>query len=34
MSSEGAGVMTRKLKQHLIEDTAIREKFRPRNPLW
>ena len=34
MSSEGAGVMTRKLKQHLIDDSTKREKFRPRSPLW
>jgi hypothetical protein len=34
MSSEGAGVMARKLKQHLMRETPIREKFRPISPLW
>jgi hypothetical protein len=34
MSSEGAGVMTRKFKQHLMRDTPAREKFRPISPLW
>jgi hypothetical protein len=34
MSSDGAGVMTRKLKQYLMEDTTVREKFRPTKPLW
>jgi hypothetical protein len=34
MSVEGAGVMARKLKQHLIVDKVIREKFRPISPLW
>ena len=34
MSSEGAGVMTRKLKQHLMDDTVTRERFRPTRPLW
>jgi hypothetical protein len=34
MSSEGAGVMARKFKQHLMADTVAREKFRPTSPLW
>ena len=34
MSSEGAGIMTRKFKQHLMHETPIREKFRPISPLW
>lgn len=34
MSVEGAGVMARKLKQHLMADTVTRQKFRPSSPLW
>lgn len=33
-SGDGAGLMARKLKQHLMADNTIRERFRPRNPLW
>jgi hypothetical protein len=34
MSSDGAGVMTRKLKQYLMAEDTLREKFRPTKPLW
>ena len=34
MSGDGAAVMTRKLKQYLIDDTVKREKHRPATPLW
>lgn len=34
MSSEGAARMTLKLRADLIEGTAIRERYRPRTPLW
>jgi hypothetical protein len=33
-SSDGAGVMTRKLKSHLIRGEVIRELHRPAKPLW
>jgi len=33
-SVEGAGLMARKLKQHLMDDSATREKLRPSTPLW
>ena len=34
MSSDGAARMTRKLKSHLIDGVAIRERHRPTTPLW
>jgi hypothetical protein len=34
MSSDGAAVMTRKLKSHLIAGTVVRERHRPASPLW
>jgi hypothetical protein len=34
MSSDGAARMTRKLKPHLIEGVATRERHRPTTPLW
>jgi hypothetical protein len=34
MSSDGAALMARKLKPHLIADTVTREKHRPASPLW
>lgn len=34
MSSEGAGVMARKLKQFMLDDTVARERHRPVSPLW
>ncbi|HEY8592688.1 MAG TPA: hypothetical protein VIL42_07470 [Sphingomicrobium sp.] len=33
-SSEGAGIMTRKLKAHLIAGEVVRERHRPARPLW
>ena len=33
-SSEGAGTMMRKLKEHLIEGVVVRERHRPTKPLW
>ena len=33
-SSDGAALMARKLKSHLIGDNVPREKFRPACPLW
>jgi hypothetical protein len=33
-SSDGAALMGRKLKQHLMEDTAARDRHRPTTPLW
>jgi hypothetical protein len=33
-SGDDAVMMRRKLKPHLIEDTAIRERHRPATPLW
>jgi hypothetical protein len=33
-SGEGAGLMARKLKPHLMADNVTREKFRPSSPLW
>ncbi|MGE5562397.1 MAG: hypothetical protein ACM3ZV_03725 [Bacillota bacterium] len=33
-SSDGAALMTRKLKPHLIDDYVAREKRRPTTPLW
>lgn len=34
MSSDGAGVMTRKLKSHLIRGEVVRAIHRPSRPLW
>jgi hypothetical protein len=34
MSSDGAALMARKLKQHLISDDVTRERHRPTSPLW
>ena len=34
MSSEGAVLMKRKLKAHLIGDDVRRERHRPTTPLW
>lgn len=34
MSSDGAARMTRKLKPHLIDGVATRERHRPTTPLW
>ena len=34
MSSEGAARMTRKLKPHLIDGVALRQRHRPATPLW
>ena len=34
MSVDGAEVIRRKLKQHLIKGDVTRERFRPRRPLW
>jgi len=33
-SSEGAGTMMRKLKDHLIKGPVVRQRHRPANPLW
>lgn len=34
MSSDGAARMARKLKPHLIDGVATRERHRPATPLW
>ena len=34
MSSDGAGIMTRKLKSHLLADDVARQAHRPARPLW
>ena len=34
MSSDGAALMSRKLKAHLLGDDAPRERSRPVSPLW
>jgi hypothetical protein len=34
MSSEGAGIMSHKLRSKLITTPVIRERFRPTKPLW
>jgi hypothetical protein len=34
MSVNGAELMRRKLKAHLIKGDVVRERFRPRSPLW
>ena len=34
MSSEGAGIMSHKLRSKLITTPVVRERFRPTKPLW
>jgi hypothetical protein len=34
MSGDGAALMTRKLKSHLITEDVTRELRRPTKPLW
>ena len=34
MSGDGAAIMTRKLKSHLIKTPVVRTAHRPRSPLW
>jgi hypothetical protein len=34
MSAHGAELIRQKLKKHLIEGDVVREKFRPRTPMW
>ena len=34
MSSDGAELIRRKLKRHLIDGPVVREKHRPTRPLW
>ena len=34
MSSDGADLMRRKFKSHLIKGEVARERHRPRRPLW
>lgn len=34
MSGDGAELMRKKLKTHLIKGTVTRERQRPRRPLW
>jgi len=34
MSSDGAALIRRKLKAHLITEPVVRERIRPRRPLW
>jgi hypothetical protein len=34
MSSHGAALMARKLKQYVINDSVTRERHRPVSPLW
>jgi hypothetical protein len=33
-SSDGAAVMKKKLKSHLLPDSAPRQNHRPNTPLW
>jgi len=33
-SGDDAVMMRRKLKPHLMDDTAARERHRPKSPLW
>lgn len=33
-SGEGAALMTRKFKQHLMDDSVARARHRPLTPLW
>jgi hypothetical protein len=34
MSSNGAMTMRKKLKSRIIEGDVVRERFRPKSPLW
>ena len=34
MSADGAAVMNRKLKSHLLKDDVVRTRHRPTRPLW
>ena len=34
MSGDGAALMTRKFKSHLIKTPVVRAAHRPRTPLW
>lgn len=34
MSSDGAALMKRKLKQNLMDDNVTRARHRPVSPLW
>jgi hypothetical protein len=34
MSGHGADLVRSRLKRHLIEGEAVRERHRPRTPLW
>lgn len=34
MSGNGAEIIRKKLKSHLIKGEAVRERYRPRTPLW
>jgi hypothetical protein len=34
LSVEGAGLMARKLKAHLLDDNVTRARHRPVSPLW
>ena len=34
MSMEGADLIRRKLKSHIIKGEVTRERHRPRRPLW
>lgn len=34
MSGDGAALMKRKLKSHLIKHDVVREAHRPASPLW
>lgn len=34
MSNDGAALMTRKFKKHLMDKTAARTPHRPDTPLW
>jgi hypothetical protein len=34
MSAQGAELIRGKLKRHLIKGNAVRERYRPRTPMW
>jgi hypothetical protein len=34
MSARGAELIREKLKKHLIQGDVVRERYRPRTPLW
>lgn len=34
MSADGAAIIRRKLKTHVIAGDVVRERHRPRQPLW